>query len=261
MQTPGEKLIDEWKTKWRNVYFLEIYDQEKEFNYPFYFREITKREYNELLLMQYGQAEMEEEICRICVLYPKFDFSDPYERAGIAKTLADHIIYESHLMENQAEELLNRYRQEMMLFDYQAECIIHEAFQNIPLEEIRNWTIEKTMYYLSRAEYVLRELRGIPLQYIDTNEQAEAQQYQHHFVNPKYQEKQKESVAHQEEKQAKEKKPPKEGMLSEEELMRMLAEEENKHGRTINPHYNTTDEVFPELSWFKAEEELLGDFD
>lgn len=257
--TPEKNAIDAWKEKWENIYSLEIGDQEGQFSHTFYFREISKKEYNNLLLSDLNQAVLEEEVCSLCVLYPEFDFSNPYERAGIAKILADHILNESYLLEGQAEELLELYRQEMQYLDFQTECIIHEAFPYIPLEEISNWTIQKTMYYLSRAEFILRELRGVPLSYVDPNATAEGQQqaYQNNFVN----ENQMQQQENMQPSQQLEPKQVKEGHLPEDELLKMLAQEEAKHGRDINYRQEGMDQMMPELSWFKAEEEIMGDFD
>lgn len=243
--------IEKWKQQYRDVYQIEISDREQEFTYTFIYRNIGRKEYNQLLLQYENQAELQEAVCKTCVLHPEYDFSKGI--AGIAETLSNTIIHTSHLLEGEAQALLQQYREEMHYMDYQVDCIIHEAFPHIPLEEISNWTMDKTMYYLSRAEWILVNLRGVPLQYVEDpavaqQQDTEKEQYQYNFTNQQ-QQSQSES----------EEKPQKEGMLSEQELMAMIAEKEAEHGRTINP--NTNLDILPELNWFKAEEEVTGDFD
>lgn len=46
--------------------------------------------------------------------------------------------------------------------DNQITAIIAEAF-NLDIEIVEQWDVEKTMKYLSRAEWTLHNLRGIPL--------------------------------------------------------------------------------------------------
>ena len=46
--------------------------------------------------------------------------------------------------------------------DNQITCLINEAFPNIDIEEIEKWDVDKTTKYLSRAEWKLHNLRGIP---------------------------------------------------------------------------------------------------
>ena len=193
-------------------------------------------------------------------------------------------------IKQQAEEIILDYREEMYMYDFQVDCIIHEAFPEFPIEEIQAWNNFKTMFYLSRAEFILKELRGVPLLSVEevaamqngqVQEQEEQPQYQQYFeaapkqeVYPEFQE-QFDRMAPPENYQEDSPPPPppprkapapaKEGGLSEDELMALLGNSEANKGRTIkDPHMGQglgKSQMFPELNWFKAEADLKGEFD
>ena len=233
------KEIEEFKTKYEDIYEITIGDKEGEFSYTFIYRLIGKKEYNDIMDDEVDILQSQERVCNLCILYPESDFTEGL--AGIAEVLSNHIIHSSSLMQGQQVELLSNYREEMMIFDYQIDCIIHEAFPEYPIEEIGNWTIDKTMYYLSRAEYILKELRGVPLQYIPQEEAIpQEQQYQNTFhankndVSPSQ---------------------------MEDEGLKLIMENETKKGKQINTELSNVNDMMPELSWFASEENLKGEFD
>lgn len=258
MTSIWENNIDIWKKRYEEVYQLEISDSEHEFCDIFVFRLIGRDEYLALMMKELSEGETEEEICKQCVLYPKdYDFSKG--RAGIATLLCQWIIYLSGFEKGQAESLLGEYRQELSFYDFQADCIIHEAFPQFTLEEIRSWSNRKTMYYLSRAEFILQQLRGIqimPKEQISIQNEEQAQ----HFSNDSP----STEIPSFEEQMQQQNSLPKEGKIpqSEEELMAMLQENEAQKGNMVTkPIQNIDKEVYPELSWFKAQDDLKGEFD
>lgn len=142
-------------------------------NEVFVYRTLGRQEYKNLLLNdQITDIEKEEVICEVCVLYPeKYDFQDC--DAGIPTTLSEVIIKNSFLDSVESRKLvLNYYRDEMWDLDNQISCIINEAFPQFDIEEIELWDIEKTTKYLTRAEWKLHNLRGIPFN--DVGEQMES---------------------------------------------------------------------------------------
>jgi hypothetical protein len=235
--------IEKWKEQYHDVYYLVIGDKDHEFSWTFVFREIGREEYRHLLEQSMDVVDFQEKLCETVVLHPSsYDFSNG--KAGVAEVLANAVMELSGLHTNQADQLLKQYREEMNVLDYQIDCLIHEAFPEFTLEEIQSWSVRKQMYYLSRAEWILTHLRGVPLVIDDQQKQPEA--YQYHF------EKGATSAVQNMNHPSPE----------EQEVLRMLAENEAKHGRTINwQGTNIHDEMFPELSWFTHEEELRGDFD
>ncbi|CDQ41809.1 hypothetical protein [Virgibacillus salexigens] len=243
-----ESLVHEWKEKYANIYEINIGDEEKELDLNFIYREIGRQEYNQALInFQDDITKLQEHVCNLCVLHPKYDFSSG--PAGVAESLSNNIIQTSNLMEGQAEVLLQHYREEMLHFDFQVDCIIHEAFPSLSIEEISNWPINKSMYYLSRAEYILKELKGVPLQFTQEEQNPAQQNYQYNFTNET------------DTSQSLSKEKGENGELSEAEVIAMLEENEAKNGRYINYNPNEELDIIPELSWFKAEEELKGDFE
>ncbi len=241
------KEIEKWKENFFNVYQITIGDESKEIEYNFIFREIGKQEYNNLISTYSRHDELQEAVCEVCVLSPSYDFSKGL--GGIAETLSNYIVEYSNLMRGQAEELLAVRTNEMEYFDYQIECIIHEAFPSFTLEEISNWTIDRIMYYFSRAQWILENLRGTPLKITQENpkqEDVEQQQYDYSFTNSDNKAENHSDLKEDETSSDK-----------EAELLQMLAQNQ---GSDINPPEKEL-RSFPEESWFKTQDYLKGDFD
>jgi hypothetical protein len=246
-----QRQILQWKRKYPELYQLTIADEEEEFCYMFIFRAIGREEYKQLLEENLELCDFQERICKEAVLYPEgYDFSQGL--AGIAEVLSNAIIDVSGLHSQQAQQLLEKYRQEMNILDYQADCIIHEAFPEFSLEEIQSWSVRKLMYYLSRAEWILMNLRGVPI-VPATETQPSPSSYQYTFT--------KESTNTHPSPSSSASTPKDPNQLTEQEVLAMLAENEAKYGRKINWQGNSMDDMFPELAWFKHDEELRGEFD
>lgn len=256
--------ILEWKQQYKDIYQLEIQNQH------FIFKAIGREEYKQIILMDLDLGEFQETICFQSVIYPEnYDYTKGI--AGVAEVISDAILDASGLHVGQAADLLHEYRTEMTNYDYQVDCIIHEAFPEYPLEEISTWPVRKTMYYLSRSEWILSSLKGVPLQRIDESLQQqmqepqyeqgiEEQQPQKEQNNPYQQEIRKELVEFEKPEVSKPKTQPqqKEGAIqSEEELLAMLAGTGQK---IANPSTDMED-VKPELNWFSYMDELKGDFE
>lgn len=253
-----EPSILEWKEKYDEIYELRIGDKEGEFLVSFIFRLIGRAEYEQLLALELEEGQMQEAVCHTVTLHPPFDFEN--DRAGFAEVLYQHIMDLSGFQPNQPLALLQHYRDEMLVFDYQADCIIKEAFPEFDLEEISNWTARKTMYYLSRAEWILQNLRGVPL---NPHEVLEGQpgpipQKPMQMMPP--------APIHEQTPVSAPSEPKKPGEhLTEEEVMQMLQASMASHPvapKQIDPRKQTQlNDLFPELSWFKGEEEMKGDYE
>jgi hypothetical protein len=246
--------ILQWKQQYGEIHQTQILDQH------FIFRPIGREEYKNIVIMDLDLGEFQELICSQSVIYPEeFDYSKGL--AGIAEVLLEFILEVSGLQANQTLSLLQEYREEMLNFDYQADCMIHEAFPEYTLEEISSWPVKKTMFYLSRAEWILRNLKNSSFMY--QQELEEMEQEQHGQQQPQQQEPQqreirKELVEFQEpEKRDPVKPAPEGGVQSEEELLAMLSQS----GAKISNPSTVMDEVKPELNWFQYMDELKGDFD
>lgn len=256
--------ILQWKQEYEEIYQLQIHDQH------YIFRSIGREEYKQIILMDLELGEFQESICFHGVIYPEYDFCNGI--AGIAEVLSEHIMDASGLHQNQAAVLLEDFREEMMNYDYQVDCMIHEAFPEFSLEEISTWSMRKTMFYLSRTEWVLVNLKGIHPQNVYPMFAEEMEKMQQEQEQQQPQQPQKPAppqprqppqrlVGPPEESQKPEpsKRPaPEGGIQSEEELLALLA----GTGKPVSkPITNWEDQPHPELNWFGHMDELQGDFD
>lgn len=254
--------ILEWKAQYGDIFQTQILDTH------YIFRAIGREEYKQIILMNLPLGEYQEALCFNTVIYPEsYNYSEGI--AGIAEVLTDFILDISGLHENQSLELITDYREEMNHYDYQVDCMIHEAFPEYSIEEISNWPVRKTMYYLSRAEWILTYLKGAPIDFtsaIPAQEPVEEpipqkQQPRQAPQPPPQREIRKELIEGPSEEK-KEPAPasaplPEGGIQSEEELLAML---EGAGGKVSAPSKDMED-VKPELNWFSYMDELKGDFE
>lgn len=164
----------------RNVVMTKILDE------VFMFRPLSRLEYKEIIENDdLTPVEKEDVICQVCTLYPKdYDFTNCLV-AGIPTKLANEIIKESYVNDPDTYNMIiNSYRQELSEdLDAQIVCIINAAFPNYDIEEIETWDIEKTAKYLTRAEYILVNLKNVNLDipaYIDTIQKEESDEMKKH---------------------------------------------------------------------------------
>ena len=174
--------IFEWKKQYENIYATTISNQ------LFVFRTLSRTEFSKVHEnAEYSDQDKEEAFCEIATLYPEdFDFTECV--AGIPVVLTEKILSESLLLDDgKAREYMNGKRSEMRTYENQIPCLITEAFPTITLDEINSWDMHKTLLYLSRAEYVLSKLRGLPFvsqdgevyEDIPEQEHMQTQNYQH----------------------------------------------------------------------------------
>lgn len=138
----------------RNVFMFHSEDQ------FFIFRALGRGEYKEILKTPtLTDLDREEVICDTCVLYPEgFDWENC--EAGLPTVMSAEILKKSYLTDlDERAGLHSFYRAEMYDLDNQITCIIHEAFPQYEIEDIDKWDVEKTTKYLSRAEWILQNLR------------------------------------------------------------------------------------------------------
>lgn len=284
------KKISKWKKKHGDIYIIGISDKDNEIEQAFIFRTLGREEYK-FLFMNYMDdiAKFQELVCETAALYPKKqDYANGL--AGIPETLSNMILEVSGFAEGQALNLLAKFREQMFEYDFQVDCMIHEAFPEINIEEIQMWNNYKTMYYLSRAEFILEGIRGQPIRTIEdiiaeaeqlqeemqevAQQESEQQEYDQTFVATPMDEMPPEireqfEQMEQEPNPMQQAAPPpsvKEGGIgSEAEIMAMLGQNENAQGRNVsNPQGGQGiggSKMFPELSWFQAEDDLKGGLD
>lgn len=151
--------VEAWKDEYQAVFVAEIND------IWFAFRSLSRAEFRKAMDYYEDDFDRAEYVCRLCVLDPSdFDFSgDDY--AGVPETLAQMILKESGFVEGsgKVKELLGKYEKEMESFEHQIGCVIAEAFPRYTLEEIDEWSVEKSLWYFTRAKWMLKTLRGVEL--------------------------------------------------------------------------------------------------
>lgn len=152
------KLIESFKEKYKNIYIYQFEDQ------VFIYRAVGRKEYTDLVLNEsFTEEDKEEKLCSMCVLYPKnFDFEN-CEEAGLPSILASEIVENSYLSKENRSKVLAYFRQEMYNLDNQINCMILAAFPHLKLDEIENWDVVTANKYLSRAEWILTNIGGVPL--------------------------------------------------------------------------------------------------
>lgn len=142
------------KDQYTDVFMFQVENQ------VFLYKQLGRKDYKDLLELEVNDFEKEEILCKACVLYPQdYDFEEC--DAGIPSQLAKAILKNSFLDSLESRELLIRvFRQEMHELDNQVTCLIHEAFPEYSIEEIETWDLQRTAKFLSRAEWILANLRG-----------------------------------------------------------------------------------------------------
>lgn len=164
------------KEKYWNLYYTDIE------GYEFMYRDLTRNEFKVISKFD-NDAAAEEYICSTCLILPKaIDFDDM--PAGIPSILAAQIINKSGFdpSDSKTLEYLMKYRDEMGELENQISCFIHEAFPNMSIEEIDDLSLEKTMWFYSRAEHILNTIQGRELPVITAL--TEVAPVQQDFVSP-----------------------------------------------------------------------------
>lgn len=152
------ELIMEFKKQYRNVFVYQVDSQ------VYIYRALGRKEYKDILSdKRFNDFEKEEIICDTCLLYPSTDTIDwDAVDAGIPTELMKQIRKNSYLDNRKSRKgILDYYRAEMYDLDNQITCIINEAFPQFDIEDIEEWDVEKTMKYLTRAEWKLTNLHGL----------------------------------------------------------------------------------------------------
>jgi|SRR5579875_356117 len=237
----SQEQINQWKQKYEEIFSMPIQGQD------YIFRVIGREEYRAIIEKELPLSQQQIEVCKLALLYP--EDADFWQLAGIAETLYNSILELSGFLPGQLEYLYFLFQEDLLNPDIHADLLIHEVFPEYKIEEIQNWSPKKLVYYLTRAEWVLTNLRGVPITTL--GEQITMLQDQ-----IKKQEQQDSKNSSQQKQQQNHQKP---GQLSPKEVEAMLSQ---KMGQQISlDHESKPDDLFPELAWFKAEEERTGDFD
>lgn len=261
-------IIDEFKSKYDEVFEIEILDQK------FIFRSLGRTEYATIAIRELDLGEYQEEICKAATLYP-FNYNFSIGKAGIAECLSDAIIDATGAHEGQIFDILIDHRMEMQNFDFQLDSIIHEVYPEFPITEIEKWSIRKTLYYYSRAEWVMRNIRGIQTEtfFLLDNmiEERLKMLYPEEFEDENTEEQVSDEDGNKnilDEFKIKDEvnsleKDKEEIDLKEQErqMLALMQQEAASRGMQIGSIQKNLDKNIPESKWFEYEDDLKGNID
>lgn len=150
-----EELILHFRNEYSEVYLTQMDDGTE-----YIWRTLTQKEHSEISEFAKDETDAFERVCQTAVLYPLTDFGSR-GLAYIPEALAPSILNESGYGEIRKEQvLLNTFRNQINgNFEKQAEILINYAFPYITFEEMENWTKEKLLKYLARAEWNLVKIQ------------------------------------------------------------------------------------------------------
>ena len=151
------QIIEELQAKHRTVYWTHIS------NKVYIYKPLGRRDYSELCDNDMSIMEKEDEVCKLCLLYPlpTAEFMDNIP-AGIFQNLYKTIMEESYMDSNERKAgILSYFRAELFDYENQIPIMISEAFPSFDIEDIENWDIVRTAKYLASAEFKLKNYRGM----------------------------------------------------------------------------------------------------
>ena len=155
-----KELFEKFSDQYSQVFMESVDDQ------VFIFKALGRKDFKDLVeSKEVNDCAKEEIVCELCTLYPKnYDFEN-CEEAGLPTELCRIILDHSLLKSSdQLQKAIHYFRDKLEeSLDEQITCVIHEAFPEFPVEDIANWDVVKTADYMTRAEYILHNLRGVPL--------------------------------------------------------------------------------------------------
>lgn len=137
----------------------------------FIFRSLGRKEYKEIVdSTNVTDCEKEEVICETCVLHPAGIAFENCEEAGLPTVLSKLILERSMLAAPDAlKKMIHHFRNVLQTdLNSQISCVIHEAFPEYKISDIDEWDIVKTAEYMSRSEFILHSLRGVPVTPVET---------------------------------------------------------------------------------------------
>lgn len=158
-----EQMILEWKKQYGYVYHTEINGNE------FVYRLLGSIEYQTLEASAEDVTELDEMICRSCVLYPQIEDWTGELYAGYTSTVGRLIREESmitpkedgssdimYVIEQKSNELANRFILQMPL-------IIKRSFPEYSLKELEAMSLTQQVDLYVKSTWMLKEFEGIEL--------------------------------------------------------------------------------------------------
>lgn len=175
-ETISDEEIHDQLTAWRNQYFAIYLSYFPEYG-SIVWRGLSPAEQRNTMHSFDDDFDRAEYICRICTLDPvDVPYHHDYFPAGVPESLCAQILQESGFTADQTKfnQLTAQHDDEMAMFQHQVAPIICSAFPQYFLEDVEAWTMDRSMWYFSRALWVLKEIRGVELEYQTNDEDNQA---------------------------------------------------------------------------------------
>ncbi|MEX3713561.1 tail chaperonin [Cytobacillus horneckiae] len=147
-----------WHSQYGSIFCTEINEV------LFFFRSLTKKEMDIAQKVYEDDYERTEYICKTCVIEPSIDDYSLDIYAGVPEILCNTILEESgYINAQKIKIMIAKWEKHMENVDNQLPLVIKEAFQELSLEEIESWPMEKISEYYVKAKWLLENLRGMSL--------------------------------------------------------------------------------------------------
>lgn len=158
----------DWQKEHGDIHFVVMGDIE------FYFRLITRKEYQLLKRMEGNDFKVDEMVAEVCVIEPIVEDWTDEIYAGFVSTLSRVILEESLIIPkgNQSEGYIesvvsSEYDNVMNNFELQMPAIIAKAFPAYTLETIDSWPLSKQIKRYAQAIYVLNNIDNYGINFIE----------------------------------------------------------------------------------------------
>lgn len=142
-------------------------------NKEFVFKSLTRKEYKDILNITASDDEFEDAICQIALIYPEeYDFSQA-PLAGISHNISPIILEQSNFTSlNDVLDIYEESKKQILTLDQNCMTVVKAAMPEYTFEEMEDWTWDKLMLMLARAEKIL-ELTGNKIELINNQEKVE----------------------------------------------------------------------------------------
>lgn len=144
------------------------------------FRNISKREFLEAQELAVTDYDFNEIICEIAIVYPE-NMSFENCIAGIPDTIAPVVIKHSDFEGN---SIIHRYVQQkakINTFEEQAMAMVKAAMPEFTYSVMEHWPLSKLIQEATRAEYILKEIKGVNIEWKINEDEAEEEKQEEEF--------------------------------------------------------------------------------
>lgn len=162
------EVFKSWKDEYGEVRFIIIEDIE------FYFRLITRPEYETLKKIEGNEFVVDEMIAELCVLDPRVDNWSEDIYAGFTGTIARVILEESLIIPkpNSSDDYIenivtHEYNKVASSFEKQMPGIICKAFPAYKPTEVQAWPLTRQIETYGLALYILNDIDSYGIEFAE----------------------------------------------------------------------------------------------